>query len=115
MGIAQSLLLMYLFYISLKVAEYLVDLLKAGKGAGMAFDDLHHLTNLPLVDDAHQHMLVGVRIHTVDPNLRNTVSKAGHQFFREHIRLICDDLEFIAVFYTAETVIHNNIGDKEVH
>ena len=52
--------------LSFKVSEHLVYLFKAGKGVGMAFEDLHHVADLSFVYDADEHILVGVGIHAVD-------------------------------------------------
>ena len=99
---------------SFEVAEDLAHLFKIGKGVGVALDDLHHFADLALVDDADHHVFVCVRIHSVHLNARHAVVQARHQLLGEPCGIVRHDLKLVAVFDAAQTVIHDDVGDKEV-
>ena len=90
-----------LLYLALEVSKHLVDLLKAGKYVRMALEDLHHLTDLPLVDNTDQHIFIRVGIHSVHLDLSNAVLELAHQFLRQLLGMRSNNVKPIAVFETA--------------
>lgn len=99
---------------SFEISEDFVNLFEACEAVGVILDYLHHFTDLAFVYDADKHIFIGVRIHSVDVDLCNAVVQFGQQFLRQLARRIGDDLELIAVFQSAQTVIYDDVCNKQV-
>ena len=80
----------------------------------MRLDDFHHRANLSFVDDADEKCLVRSRIHTVCLDTGNAVMELRHNLLRELLGVRGNQLKFIAVFDTVETVVNHKVGNEEV-
>ena len=85
------------FYLTLEITEHLVHLLEACKGIGKGANDLHHLSDLTLVDDTNEHIAIGIRIHTVHVDFGDSVLETREQLIGKLARLCCDDFKLVAV------------------
>ena len=100
--------------LSFKVSKHFVYFCKACKGVGVVFEYSHHYADLTLVDDANEHIFVGVRIHSVHANFGNTVMQTVQKLFGKLVRVIGNNLELVTALNTAQTVVNNYVGNKEV-
>ena len=80
----------------------------------MSFENAHHFTDLTLVDDADQHVLISVGVHAMYAQLCHTVTKLFHQLLRQCVRLVGDDLKLVAILQSAQAVVDNHVCDKQI-
>ena len=87
-------------HFTFEVSKHLIDLFKACKGIGVFFKNVHHFTNLSLIDNADQHILVCVRVHTMHTQLGNTMVQLIQKLLRQSVGIVGNDFKLVAVFKT---------------
>ena len=121
-GLAQATLLLFGFDI-FEIANGVVDTCYKGKCVGILGENAVEIGNLVLVDDAHKHLQIGVRVHTSCIYFRYRVMQIVDDFVGDFLSVFCDNFEldsrfvrlehFVAYHYRHEAI--QNAQDYRVH
>ena len=106
-------LLVFGFYV-FEVADGLVYAGHKGECVGVLGKDTLEVCHLVLVDDAHKHLQIGVRVHSACVDLRNGVVKVVDDILGDFVGILCDDFHLDSALVRFEHGVADSYGHKTV-
>ena len=108
--VKRELLAFYVF----EVANGLVYTGYEREGIGVLCKYAFQISKLVFVDYAHQHLQIGMRVHSTRVNFRNGVVKVVNDILRNFISVFCDDFHLDSAFVGFEHIVADHYRYKTV-